>query len=374
MKVWRFEMGVMNVKRGTQAFSKNSEGSALKGDSLNSGDAKDFKKAFGDQDMGQVLNKVADPNWVDPTKKARGVGNAELGKDAFMKMMLAQMKNQDPTNPTPSHEMAAQLAQFSSLEQLSNINTSIEGLKQATAPSGNYQALAFIGKKVSGDGSSVTRIKGDTKHDFSFDLQGDAIKAKITVKDAAGNVVRTLQATNLKKGQNSIEWNGLQEDGTPARAGEYKFAIEANASSGQKVYAKTTFEGRITGMNFGAEGPILMVGKKQVRMSEVKKIEEAPAEDVGQGAPAIPLQAGTPPEMQAAMIKAQQAAGAMAAMKVPQKSEDVSKSPVQAAKAHASNTETFIPPAEDVDPASIGNIADVPMSQGLLNTIAKEVK
>jgi flagellar basal-body rod modification protein FlgD len=349
----------MNVKRGTTNNAKADLG--LKADSGHSGGAADFKKAFGDQDMGQVLNKVADPNWVDPTKKARGVGNAELGKDAFMKMMLAQMKNQDPTNPTPSHEMAAQLAQFSSLEQLSNINSSIESLKQATAPQGNYQALAFIGKKVSGDGSVITRIKGDTKHDFSFDLMSDAIKAKITVKDATGKVVRTLSAANLKKGANTIEWNGLLEDGTPARAGEYKFAIEATSPAGQKVYAKTTFEGRITGMNFGADGPVLMVGKKQVRMSEVKKIEEAPAEDVA--ATAIPLKAGAvnakPGAMQDAMAKA--ALG-------------VAKPAAPANATSVAMNDAEIPPAEDVDPASVGNIADIPMAQGMLNKLEKELK
>ncbi len=363
-------MGVMNVKRGAQVLPKTSD-SGLKGDGAQVNGANEFKKAFGDQDMGQVLNKVADPNWVDPTKKARGVGNAELGKDAFMKMMLAQMKNQDPTNPTPSHEMAAQLAQFSSLEQLSNINTGIEGLKTASAPAGNYQALAFIGKKVSGDGSTMSRIKGDTKHDFNFDLMGDVSKAKITVRDSAGTVVRTLQMANMKKGPNSVEWNGLQEDGTPARAGEYKFAIEATGSNGQKVYAKTTFEGRITGMNFGADGPILMVGKKQVRMSEVKKIEEAPA-DEGAQQYSQPLKSGAlsaqPGMMQDVMAKAAQSTPLAAAPKT-----DLSKSPVAASK-KAEIADAEIPGAEDPDPMLMGNIADVPMAQGLLNTLAKEMK
>ncbi len=369
-------MGVMNVKRGTSTFSKNGD-SGVKSDGNGMKGAEEFKKAFGDQDMGAVLNKVADPNWIDPTKKARGTGNAELGKDAFMKMMLAQMKNQDPTNPTPSHEMAAQLAQFSSLEQLSNINTGIEGLKQASAPAGNYQALAFIGKKVSGDGAACTRIKGDTKHDFSFDLMGDAASAKITVKDAAGNLVRTLQMANMKKGQNTVEWNGLQEDGTPARAGDYKFAIEAKSSANQKIYAKTTFEGRITGMNFGAEGPILMVGKKSVRMSEVKKIEEAGGEDVGQGARPVPLKAGAlsaePGPMQTTMAKAAQ--GLPLEHKAEPPKADLAKSPVMKAKSgEPVLADADIPPAEDVDLSKIGNIADVPMSQGLMNTLAKEMK
>jgi len=365
-------MGVMNVKRGATNSSHTSSGIRDNTSTLGSAvDAADFKKAYGDQDMGQVLNKVADPNWIDPTKKARGVGNAELGKDAFMKMMLAQMKNQDPTNPTPSHEMAAQLAQFSSLEQLSNINTSIEGLKQATAPSSNYQALAFIGKKVSGDGAMMTRVKGDTKHEFSFDLMGDAMKAKITVKDAAGNLVRTLNATNLKKGSNTIEWNGLQEDGTPARAGEYRFAIEASSSSGQKVYAKTGFEGRITGMNFGADGPILMVGKKQVRMSEVKKIEEMGPEEAGVAATGqpIPLKAGGSPLKAGALN-----APASSPMQDAMAKAALSMAPGKKVAANQTPSDAEIPPAEDVDPSKMGNIADIPMAQGMLNKLEKELK
>lgn len=363
-------MGVMNVKRGAHVPTGDS---GIKSDGNKGPNAAEFKKAFGDQDMGQVLNNLADPNWVDPSKKARGVGNAELGKDAFMKMMLAQMKNQDPTNPTPSHEMAAQLAQFSSLEQLSNINSSIEGLKTATAPAGNYQALAFIGKKVSGDGAAVTRIKGDTKHDFNYELMGDTQKSKITIRDSAGTVVRTLQVADQKKGANMVEWNGLVEDGTPARSGEYKFAIESTASTGQKVYAKTTFEGRITGMNFSPEGPILMVGKKSVRMSEVKRIEEAPADDVGQNVQPTALQSGalgaSAGPMQDAMAKAALSMGNSVAPKPVTQVQSQSPQPKAVAVAEAE-----IPGAEDPDPAMVSNIADIPMSQGLVNSIAKELK
>ena len=364
-------MGVMNVKRTTTNNSHTNGGIRDQASTTSAADEADFKKAYGGQDMGQVLNKVADPNWVDPTKKARGVGNAELGKDAFMKMMLAQMKNQDPTNPTPSHEMAAQLAQFSSLEQLSNINTSIEGLKQATAPSSNYQALAFIGKKVSGDGSVISRAKGDTKHEFSFDLMGDAQKVKITVKDGAGNLIRTFDSANLKKGPNTMEWNGLQEDGTPARTGDYKFAVEATSSTGAKLYAKTNFEGRITGMNFGAEGPILIVGKKQVRMSEVKKIEEVPADEVGMptGQP-IPLKSGA---LGAPASSPMQDAMAKAAMGIQAPAPQAAVPGPKIAAKDATN-DADIPPAEDVDPATIGNIADIPMAQGMLNKLGKELK
>lgn len=73
-----------------------------------------------------------------------------MDKDAFMKLMLAQMKHQDPTNPMQSHELAAQLAQFSSVEQLQNLNTTMTDMRNGQKPSESFQALNFIGKAVSG--------------------------------------------------------------------------------------------------------------------------------------------------------------------------------------------------------------------------------
>lgn len=321
-------MSVMNVKRSTQTFSKAEQTSNMRSDPSRDVGAGDFQKMFGDQAVGDVANKLTDPNWVDPNKKVRAVGNNQLDKDAFLKLMLTQMKYQDPTNPMQSHEMAAQLAQFTSLEQLNNINESLDHMKNSQSPNTNFQALAFIGKKVSGDSSKLTRTAGDTKHAFNFELLGDAAKVKVVVKDAGGNVVRNLEFTNMKKGSNSIEWNGLADDGMPTRPGEYKFTVEGQASNGAKVFSKTSFEGRITGLNYTAEGPILMVGNQSIKLSDVKKIEDPVA------------LAGSPPPIVALPLKAGE-----------QESETV-------------------PPAEEPD-VTTGNIDDVPMSRELLNQLAK---
>ncbi len=337
-------MAVMNVKRSTQSFSKAEQTSSLKGDGgVNTADAQDFAKAFGDQSVGDIANKLADPNWVDPMKKMRTTGNNELGKDAFMKLMLAQMKNQDPTNPTPSHEMAAQLAQFTSLEQLSNINSTLEGMKDAQAPSSNYQALAFIGKKVSGDSAKLTRSVGDKKHGFNFELMGDAAQVHVEVKDAANNVVKKLDIPNLKKGQNSIEWNGLDEQAMPARAGEYRFEISAKSAAGTRVGAKTSFSGRITGLNYGSDGPILMVGEQSIKMADVKKIEDVGPETT---IPTTPLRAGKVP---APLI------------------------PKIVAQAPQAQADEDIPGAPEANEGMVpNNLDDIPMEQGLINKLAKE--
>lgn len=263
-------MGVMNTKLGTKAFSTAPQNEIQKSSGVQSLSAGD--KRFEDQDLGEVLNKIADPNWVDPSKKVRAVGNDKMDKDAFMKLMLAQMKNQDPTNPLKSHEMAAQLAQFSSLEQMQNMNTTLTEMRNGQKPGENFQALNFIGKAVSGDSAKITRMKGDKGHDFNFNLPDNAKEVKINVKNADGDVVRKISLKNLKQGGNNFTWNGLNDQGAATPAGDYQVVIEAIATNDRKLAVKTDFDGIITGVNYTAEGPVLQVGNQTVKLKDVKKI------------------------------------------------------------------------------------------------------
>lgn len=356
-------MSMMSVKRSTQAFSSpKSDGPAVMrqgaaADLAKTGGVKEqeaaageFQKAYGDQAVGDVLNKLADPNWQDPSKKVRATGNNNLDKDAFFKLMLTQMKNQDPTNPMQSHEMAAQLAQFSSLEQLNNIGKGIEGLNQAQAGQGNFGALSFIGKKVSGDASKITRAAGDTEHGFNFALGSDAQKVKISVKDATGKTIRELEPGALKKGANSLKWNGLTTEGLPARPGEYKFSVEATGSAGQKVYAQSSFEGRISGVDFTSQGPMVIVNGQSIKLADVKKIEDPGIVESNQNrTPAIPLGVGQLPQAPMMGLPGQPAKAAAPAPALAPAKE-------------------FIPPApEEV----VGNIDSAAMSGPVLAQVNK---
>lgn len=271
---------MINVKRGTQTWSTADQTASLRSAPtpsqplVKTTSASDMEKAFGEQAVGDVLNKLADPNWVDPAKKMRATGNDQLDKDAFFKLMLAQMKNQDPTSPMESHQMAAQLAQFSSLESLQNINTGIESLQKTQSGDSQFGALGLIGKVVSGDAAKLYRSQGDKQHALQFSIAQDAQKANAVIKDLDGRVIRKLELGSLKKGTNSVEWNGLMDDGLPARAGEYKVTIEAVGASGAKLAVNTGFSGRISGVDFTPQGPMVIVNGKAVRLSEIKKIED----------------------------------------------------------------------------------------------------
>jgi flagellar basal-body rod modification protein FlgD len=334
---------MISVKGGTKTWSDASQQSSLKNDRASNMSSSDKTEQFGGEDVGAILNKISDPNWVDPAKKARQVGNNQLDKDAFLNLLLAQMKNQDPTNPLKSHEMAAQLAQFTSLEKLSSIDDGIEKLTKAQSPTQNFEALEFIGKLVSGDGAKIHRTNQEDGHDIKFNLMNDAQVAKLNIVNENGEVVRTLTVNTLKAGKNEVFWNGTLEDGTPARPGEYTVEIEAKGSNGAKLHAETKFQGKVTGVNFTAGGPVLMVGKQQVAMREVTEIIDPALLRESQQMLGVPT---------AVMGDAPAAAPAASV-----------KPPVPAVK-----PETGKSPA----PKGNGNLESVAMSRGMINDLSKE--
>lgn len=264
----------MGMKLGTKAFGQAPEkitGTANLPSNISATDA----GKLGGENVGDVLNKLADANWVDPSKKMRTAGNDKLDKDAFFKLMLAQMKNQDPTNPLKPHEMSAQLANFSSLEQMSNINQTLTEMKAGQKPTEQFQVISLIGKAVAGDAGKVIRVKGDKDHDVNFTLPKAAAEVEVKVRNSAGDVVRTYALKNLKEGANRITWNGADDKGASMQPDEYSVFIEAKGGDGRKMAVKTDFEGIITGVNYTPEGPVMLVGNQTVRLKDLRRIVDA---------------------------------------------------------------------------------------------------
>jgi flagellar basal-body rod modification protein FlgD len=265
---------MLGVKGGTQTYSKAEQVSSLRGDGKQTVSATNRDAALnGKEDIGEVLNKVADPNWVDP-KKMRQVGGNELDKDAFLKLFLAQLKNQDPTNTMDSHELAAQLAQFSSLEKLNSIDEGIGSLAQKGKNPQNFEVLSMVGRTVMGDSAKIIRTDAKASHEIGFNLQGEADVAEVSIRNAAGQEIRKLEIRGLKKGPNKLDWDGRLDNGTNANEGDYSVIITAKNAAGQKVHAETKFKGRVTGVNFTGQGPILMMGQQAIKLTDVKGISD----------------------------------------------------------------------------------------------------
>ncbi len=326
---------MMDIKGGTQTWSSAPQRTDFKSDGAQTVSATDKQKFFDNEALGDTLNKVADPNYVANEKAQRKVGNNDLGKDAFMTLLLTQMKNQDPTSPLKSHEMAAQLAQFTSLEKLNNINDGIGDLRKDQLPGHNFQALNMIGKVVNMDNSKIARTDDQDSHELRFNLATDAQKANIEIRDPAGNPIRKLEMRNLKSGVNTLSWNGKTEEGAGAPVGDYTMHVEAVGSNGKKLHVETKAEGKITGVNFTAQGPQLLMGKRILSMADVKSISDPSME----AQPAANVVTPVEPAAETAKVAPADA------------SKNSGKKPA---------------------PVAAGNLNDLAMTQGLINKLNKE--
>lgn len=244
---------------------------------------------------GDTANRIANitQSGAKPARVVTGKGNPNLDKDAFFKLMLTQVQNQDPTSPLKSHEMSAQLAQFSSLEQMSNIHSVLDDMKKAQGHDSQYQALDMIGKVVSGDNSKIDRMTGDAKHDISFNLGDSAVELKVAISDAQGKIVKVFDMANQAKGNVTVAWDGKDNDGNLMPPGAYKMNAEGKNLQGHKISVDPTFKGAVTGVQFTERGPVVMIDKKSVPFKDIKQIEvEKPAAAVTGMMPGMPNMPG----------------------------------------------------------------------------------
>jgi flagellar basal-body rod modification protein FlgD len=176
-----------------------------------------------------------------------------MGKEDFLTLLVAQLQNQDPLNPDDPTEFTAQLAQFSSLEQLTNLNTSMEGLTNAQVNSEKLSALNLIGKEISYNSSKFT-FAGDSI-ELGYQLDGAATSVTLSIQDSNGKTVRTIEAgaTELSAGNHFVSWDGTGLDGKPVANGNYKIVLQARAAGeGASVAAAPLIRSEATGVDLSS--------------------------------------------------------------------------------------------------------------------------
>jgi flagellar basal-body rod modification protein FlgD len=210
---------------------------------------------------------------ADATAKTAAAASKTMDKEAFLTLLIAQLQHQDPLNPADSTEFTAQLAQFSSLEQLSNINENLESLKLYQASINNSQAVAFIGKEIVAKGNSV-EVKSGRASDCEFDLSAAAKQATVSIYDASGGFVADIELTGLKAGKQSVTWDGKDRSGNAVADGTYTFEVQAEGAGGEKLTATTYSRGTVTGITFEDGITYLMIGGSKVAIGDVTRIDQ----------------------------------------------------------------------------------------------------
>jgi flagellar basal-body rod modification protein FlgD len=205
--------------------------------------------------------------------------NNDLGKDEFLKLLVAQLGNQDPLNPMDDKEFIAQLAQFSSLEQQISANKNLEMLAIGQTALANSQITDLIGKKVRVQTTSMEIDKDGEAPDFNFELRGNAASIQIKVYSDTGDLVRTIDVGSRQAGKHNVEWDGLDNEGNPVTPGEYHIKVEAVDEMDEAVSVTTESFGTVTGVSFDKGYAELLVGDIRVRPGDVLEIKAKDSED-----------------------------------------------------------------------------------------------
>ncbi|MDU4004975.1 flagellar hook assembly protein FlgD [Pluralibacter gergoviae] len=212
-----------------------------------------------------IAVNVNDPTntGINTASGSLTTSNAADLQSSFLTLLVAQLKNQDPTNPMDNSQLTSQLAQISTVSGIEKLNTSLGSISGQIDSSQSLQASSLIGHGVMIPGGSVLAGKGSdgaaSTTPFGVELTQAADKATATITDSTGKVVRTLDLGNLSAGVHSFTWDGAAADGAAVPDGAYSVSINATAAGAQLVAQPLQFA-LVQGVTRGSSGNLLDLG------------------------------------------------------------------------------------------------------------------
>ena len=193
-----------------------------------------------------------------------GTNSSSDLQSSFLTLLVAQLKNQDPTNPLQNNELTSQLAQISSLSGIEKLNTTLGSISGQIDSSQSLQASSLVGHGVMIPGSTILAGKNSTGESvdttpFGIELTQAAEKVTATITDGNGKVIRTLNMGAQTAGVHTFTWDGKLDDGTAAPDGAYNISFAASQGTTQLVVQPLQFA-LVQGVTLGKDGNKLDLG------------------------------------------------------------------------------------------------------------------
>lgn len=217
-----------------------------------------------DKEFREMLEKVTG-------KKDKAVKN-KLDKDDYLNLMVTQLKHQDPFKPMDNQEMATQLAQFNTVEQLISANKTLTDMNKAQSEAKVEKLTPYLGKHVQVNGDKIRVGTDKSVSDANFEIPAEAGVVNVLIKDASGKVVRSLPMPGLKPGEHKVAWDGKDEKGVQAPSGQYTFTIDATTLDGKPLKAKSSFTAKVDAITDLSKGGKLGTTSGPVDVSEIVAI------------------------------------------------------------------------------------------------------
>lgn len=220
-----------------------------------------------------TVNNQAAKKSADALQKAAGTNpNAQLDKDAFMKLLLTELQYQDPTSPMDTEKMLTQTSQLAALEMQENTNKMMQKLADQLKNSTNMYAVSVLGKMAKIGDSGIIKEEGKGVNFVGF-LESAAKGGKINIRDNNGRLVRTLEFGEAKAGANTFEWDGKDSSGNEAKAGTYSVEISYVDTAG-KLKNGGVGNYLVEGVKFVDGVAQVKVGGQYVSINKVKEFTE----------------------------------------------------------------------------------------------------
>ena len=192
--------------------------------------------------------------------------------DTFMKLLSAQIKNQDPLAPMDGNQFTQQLVQMTGVQQQLYSN---DLLKQLVTNSGTgmSDAVSVIGREITAASDKAIVTAGEAK--WNYNLAKDAASVKIEVLDSQGKLVAVSTPTNVQAGDRTFTWDGTDLNGVKrANGGEYRLKITPLDGSGATVVSKVFQRGVVTAVEQVSGQPVLSIGGAKVPWSAVTSVRQ----------------------------------------------------------------------------------------------------
>lgn len=208
------------------------------------------------------------------TVAGAATGGKTLGKDAFLQLLVTQLKNQDPLSPQDNGAFVAQLAQFSSLEGITTLNSTVSSIASNYNSSQALQASSLVGRSVIVQTNSL-QVDDPTKAvNGSVNLTSSIASGTVTIADSTGKAVRTIDLGSRAAGSAAFTWDGKDASGATVPAGTYtvKASTPINGTATDlAVYLPATVNS-VTLSQTGGELTLNLAGLGPVALSKVQTI------------------------------------------------------------------------------------------------------
>ncbi|KHN53583.1 flagellar hook assembly protein FlgD [Pectobacterium fontis] len=185
--------------------------------------------------MSVTINDTSSAGSVQGTSSTTVEKNSSADlQNQFLTLLVAQLKNQDPTNPMSNDQLVSQLAQLNTVSGIEKLNTTLGSISGQINNNQSMQATTLIGHSVMVPGKDIL-VGKETSTPFGLELEKAAEVVTVTINDATGKAVRTVELGALSAGVHSFDWDTKLSDGTVAPDGAYTFTVAASTSGAQQV-------------------------------------------------------------------------------------------------------------------------------------------